>query len=283
MAASYEDALRTLYQATPDAFVAERKRLALELKSGGDKEGAGRLAKLPRPTASVWAVNQLWWQERTAFEELFESAQQVRAGDLKALPTHRQVLSKLRARAAAALTKAGHAATEPILRRVTTTLSALAAAGDFAPDQPGTLSADRDPLGFDESTALALASPPARTPKSEANTKPSKQGPSTAAASAQGHPDAKSKREHEAELKRVREAERQAKLAREAELEREAERLEQRRAEQARRAKALEAARHRVERRQAEVSRLEAGLDEARRQLDEARAAAEEAERELST
>src|SRR5262249_21920679 len=42
-----------------------------------------------------------------------------------------------------------HAAPESTLRRVTTTLSALAAAGGFDPDPPGALGADRSPPGFE--------------------------------------------------------------------------------------------------------------------------------------
>src|SRR5205085_6434228 len=62
---------------------------------------------------------------------------------------HRDALAKLRSRAAAMLSDAGHPATESTLRRVTQTLSAIAASATWEPDAPGTLSADRDPPGFD--------------------------------------------------------------------------------------------------------------------------------------
>ena len=76
MSLSYEQAVAALYQAAPESFVAERKRLTTELKTAGDKTGAAALAKLPRPTITAWAVNQLWWRERDEFEELFASALQ---------------------------------------------------------------------------------------------------------------------------------------------------------------------------------------------------------------
>ena len=45
---------------------------------------ATRFAKLGRPTISAWAVNQLWWHARDAFDALFETAARLRKGDLHA-------------------------------------------------------------------------------------------------------------------------------------------------------------------------------------------------------
>lgn len=148
MAESYDAAVAALYRAPHDAFVAERARLSAELKAQGDKAGAARLAKLRRPTVSVWVVNQLWWTARAEFEALFASAKRLKKGDLAATAEHRQALTELNARAKTLLGAAGHATSEATLRRVTATLSALAATG-FDPDPPGALSSDRDPPGFD--------------------------------------------------------------------------------------------------------------------------------------
>jgi hypothetical protein len=146
---AFEEARDTLYRAAFGAFVAERKRLAEGLKAAGDKEGAARLAKLPRPSVSAWAVNQLWWHEREAFDGLLEAAARVKAGELEASKQHRDALGKLRGHATRLLRADGNAAAEGTLRRVLTTLSAVAAAGGFAPDPDGGLSADRDPPGFE--------------------------------------------------------------------------------------------------------------------------------------
>src|SRR5262249_37785416 len=81
-------------------------------------------------------------------------------GDLGASAEHRESIANLRGRAARILTDAGHGAPEATLRRVTTTLSALAATGSFDPDPPGALAEDREPVGFD--VAVALASVPVR-------------------------------------------------------------------------------------------------------------------------
>jgi hypothetical protein len=158
MATGYDDAVSELYQAPHEAFVGERGRLAAELKAQGDKTGGARLAKLRRPPLSAWAVNQLWWQAREAFDELFETAERLRTGDLAASAAHRKALSTLAGRADSVLETAGHPATEATLRKVTATLSALAASGSFDPDPPGALTSDRDPPGFG-AAGMAFSSP----------------------------------------------------------------------------------------------------------------------------
>jgi hypothetical protein len=154
MATSYDDAVTELYQAPHGDFVNERKRLAGELKTAGDKAGSTKLGKLVRPPISAWTVNQLWRSAREDFDALFETAEKLRKGDLAATGEHRDAIAKLRQQAAKVLVEAGNAASEGTLRRVTTTLSALAATGSFDPDPPGALSADRDPPGFE---AIGLA------------------------------------------------------------------------------------------------------------------------------
>lgn len=178
--AAYDDAVAELYQAPHGSFVAERKRLAAELKAAGDKAGATRFAKLGRPTISAWAVNQLWWHARDAFDALLETADKLRKRDLKATTAHREAIAKLRARAARILGDAGHGATEGTLRKVTQTLAALAATGSWDPDPPGAIAADRDPPGFEaigignvdpEDEAPAPANKPA---KAAADDKPTR-------------------------------------------------------------------------------------------------------------
>jgi hypothetical protein len=153
MATSYDAAVEALYRGALDAFVAERKRLAQELKAGGDKDGAARLAKLGRPSISAWAVNQLFWHEREAFERLLATAARLKKGEHTVGAEHQRTLSALRALAATRLESGGHAAPESTLRRVTTTLSAIAASGSFEPDPPGALAGDRDPPGFEAISA----------------------------------------------------------------------------------------------------------------------------------
>jgi hypothetical protein len=300
MASQYDDAVAALYQAPLDQFVAERKRLAAELKAAGDKDGASRLAKLGRPTLSAWAVNQLWWNARDAFDELLASAERLRLGDLGVTRAHRDATASLRARAATLLTEGGHGAPEATLRRVTTTLSALAASGGFEPDAPGALAADRDPPGFGAAGFDALpaapaapaaakpalapatkaaaqeakpAAPPAPRQKPEAAPKSAPRA--TAAkkdADARAAADAKAAAEAEVAERRRLEAERRA-------AEAEAERLEgerQREAEEQRRAE-----RERIKK-QAERQRVESALRLARRELDAHTREVERLEKELA-
>ena len=155
----YAQAVAALYQAPLGEFVADRKRLAAELKTRGDKDGAKTLAKLARPPISAWAVNQLYWHARDDFDRLMATAARLREGELGASPAHREALAILRQRAAAMIEKAGHAATEATLRRTAQTLAALAALGTFAPDPPGALATDRDPPGFEAAGVLASVGP----------------------------------------------------------------------------------------------------------------------------
>ena len=163
-ARAYDRAVAELFQAPLDRFVAERKRLAAALKADGDTSGATDLAALRRPTTSAWTVNQLWWQARDPFDQLIATAKRVRKGDRDAMPAYRDALAGLRKKAAEILKGAGHGTNDTMLRRVTTTLTALAATGGFDPDPPGTLSADRDPPGFE--TVDPRATPPPRPARS---------------------------------------------------------------------------------------------------------------------
>ncbi len=145
----YRQALETLYRTPLANFVAERTRLAAELRAGGDQDAAKQLAQRRRPTASAWTVNQLYWQERSAFDALLAAAARMQEGDLGEVGAYRDALGELRTRAAAVLRDAGHAATPAALRRVMGTLAAVAAAGGFEPDPPGALATDRESPGFD--------------------------------------------------------------------------------------------------------------------------------------
>lgn len=159
MAATYEEAVAELFRGPHDTFVAERKRLAAELKASGDKAGAATLAKLSRPPSSAWAVNQLWWHARADFEVLLQTAKTMRGGDLSVTQAHRDALSKLNARAEKVLTQAGNAAGPATLRRIGTTLSAIAARGGFDPEPAGALTEDRDPPGFEAAMVMPAVAP----------------------------------------------------------------------------------------------------------------------------
>jgi hypothetical protein len=253
---AYEDALQELYRSPLAQFVAERKRLAGELKAAGDAAAAKQLLERKRPTMSAWVVNQLYWHARDAFDEMLATAEQLRNGHLAASAAHRDAIAKLRKRAATILEDAGHAATEATLRRVTTTLAALSATGGFDPDPPGALAADRDPPGFE---AVGIPSTPLEPAPAA---KPAHHG------------------KHELDEARATHARRSAE---EAEARRREEMAEKRRAEEERKRRRAE--RHRVEAAlrtaEGELVTRERAVDKLEKQLEEARDAVESAKQTI--
>jgi hypothetical protein len=155
----YEKAVQQLCQSPIATFIAERKRLAAEVRARGDEAGAARIASRPKPVTSVWAVNQLYWQAQDEFQEMLAAAARLRRGDRGAAKAYQSSIANLRKRAGILLKEAGYGASDATLRRVATTLAAIAAAGGFDPDPPGALAADRDPPGFE----AVVMSPPAKS------------------------------------------------------------------------------------------------------------------------
>lgn len=255
---SFEIALETLFRAALGDFVAERKRLAGELKAAGDKDAAAKLSKLARPSVSAWTVNQLWWRQRQSFEALLAAAARVKSGEREASKAHREALAELRQQASALLEEAGNAASEGTLRRIATTLSALAATGGFEPDPPGALVTDRDPPGFE----TFVASPADSAPR--------------AAVTAQSARE-KVGKEDEAERRRAeKEAEAARRRAEEAERDR-------RKAERERLSTALREAQHVKVTQQREVARLKGDLENAEQDLKQTQTLLAKIEAELAS
>jgi len=272
MRKDYDEAVSELHQAAHDSFVTERKRLAGELKAAGDKAGAAKLGKLPRPSVSAWAVNQLWWHARKEFEQLFDTAEQLRAGKLAARSAHREALTKLSARARQLLSENGHAASESTLRRVELTLAGLAASGSFEPDLPGALSKDRDPPGFDAFGGAAFANEPAQ-PKARAPEHDLSHAHEKKPTGEAQHASAEERRRAHAAAERAR-------LAALAAKQREAEAHAKREAEARELQSALREARSELKKREAEHARLTKELATAERGLEQARAQVEKLERQ---
>jgi DNA repair exonuclease SbcCD ATPase subunit len=275
---AYDDAVAELYQAPHGSFVEERKRLANELKAAGDKATAAKVAKLARPTISAWAVNQLWWHARDAFDALLETAARLRKGDLKANAAHRDAIAKLRARAARMLADAGHGATEGTLRKVTQSLSALAASGGWNPDPPGAISEDRDPPGF-EAIGIGNATSDEAEVGPEKPAKPEPKREKHAAKHAEEH---KPSRDELAEARKRKEA---AEAAAREQAAAERKRLEQERArikaEKHRLEAALRTAKGEITAQERDVEKLRKQLAEAEDNLAQAEAVAEDLQAKL--
>lgn len=276
---AYDDAVAELYQAPHGSFVEERKRLATQLKAAGDKAAASKLGKLARPTISAWAVNQLWWHARDAFDALFQTAARLRKGDLQATTAHREAIAKLRARATRMLADAGHAATEGTLRKVTQTLAALAASGTWGDDPAGALSADRDPPGFEAIGIGNLAA-------SDDEPAPTKTEPAPKAKPEPTHKhaagDDKPSRDEIAEARKRKEAaeaaEREKAAAERKKLEEERARIK---AEKHRLEAALRTAKGEMAAQAREVEKLRKQLEDAEDTLGQAEAVAEDLQAKL--
>jgi hypothetical protein len=73
-----DEALDELYGVDPDEFVAERKRLARELKDAGDPAAADAVAKTRKPTVAAWALNQLARKQRRDVDLLLDAGHRLR-------------------------------------------------------------------------------------------------------------------------------------------------------------------------------------------------------------
>jgi hypothetical protein len=73
-----DEALDDLYGADPGEFVAERKRLARELKDAGDAGAADAVAKTRKPTVAAWALNQLARKQRRDVDLLLDAGHRLR-------------------------------------------------------------------------------------------------------------------------------------------------------------------------------------------------------------
>lgn len=161
-----EDDLDALFRLPVAEFTAARNALATQLKKGGRRDEADREKALAKPSITAWAVNQLYWQHREAFDSLIATGQRFRqaqtsgrAGKVadmrEALDARREALSHLSDLATALLRDAGHNPTPETIHRISTTLEAMSAYASFPDDaRPGRLTRDVDPPGFESFASL---------------------------------------------------------------------------------------------------------------------------------
>jgi hypothetical protein len=159
--------LDALFKLPSTEFTGERNALSARLKKSGRKDEAARVKALAKPSISAWAVNQLYWNYREAFDRMIASGERFhkaqRSGKLAdmraALDVRREALSHLSDLAASLLQDAGQNPSLDTLRRITATLEAISAgfAGSAISDsasgsndpRPGRLTHDVDPPGFE--------------------------------------------------------------------------------------------------------------------------------------
>lgn len=190
-----ESALDAVYRAPRAQFVSERNAAAKALAARGLGDAAGAVKACSKPNISAWTVNQLWWTRRDAMEALIETGRaqvleiQRGAGPAEQAATtkaRRRAIDRLLGEATEILTAAGHTATMATMRKVGTSLEALAVL-TLAPNppHPGRLSRDLQPPGFAALMQLAGTiavvdpSTPDDSPTTAAPSPPNQPSPST--------------------------------------------------------------------------------------------------------
>jgi len=182
------DDVDALFRLPLAEFTGARNTLAAQLKKSGHGDEAVLVKALAKPSVSAWAVNQLYWNHRAAFDRLiasgerFHKAQGSRAAgkvaDMRtALDARREALTQLADLASSLLRDGGSNPSLDTIRRVTTTLEAMSvyASRSDAP-RPGRLTHDVDPPGFESlasfiPSAGKAAGEPARLTLSQKSTK----------------------------------------------------------------------------------------------------------------
>jgi hypothetical protein len=174
---SLDEEIDRLYRLPLGEFVQARNDLAAALKKGGDPEAARRVRDLPKPSASAWAINQLYWTARPALHDLItvsdrhrRAQQAALAGDGSEIPAaerdRARAIEEAIRRIRDILANSGQAASDSLMRRVAATLEALASYGSENPNPlRGRLSEDLQSPGFG---ALSSLAPPPVPPPSAA-------------------------------------------------------------------------------------------------------------------
>jgi hypothetical protein len=204
-----DELLEPLYAAAPREFVAERARVAAALKAAGRGDDARRVAKMKRPSASVWAVNQLARQAGDEIEALLALGARLRKGErvllgggdaagfMEEARTARQKVAALARQAEAIVEQGGQKPTLALGRKIAATLQAASLGDDEtrARLQAGRLDQDLAPPssfgaeGADLSGALAASLGSAK-PKTSAKTH------ATKTSRAETHAHAAAERKH---------------------------------------------------------------------------------------
>lgn len=152
----------SLYRGPLEDFVARRTALARDLRRT-DPEAAAAVGKVRKPSASVWAIDQLTADNESLVAELLAAGADARdaqwslaAGsvsreDLQAASGRlRDAVDGASQAAIALLERDGHGTSDETARRIRTTLQAAATGGavDRQALWAGTLSGDLDVAGF---------------------------------------------------------------------------------------------------------------------------------------
>jgi hypothetical protein len=173
-------------------FTGGRNELAARLKKSGRGDEAVLVKALAKPPVSAWAVNQLYWNHREAFDQLIASGERFhkaqtsgKIADMRTtLDVRREALTDLTDLATSLLQDAGtNPGQKPSLdtiRRITSTLEAMSAyASRSDAPRPGRLTHDVDPPGFESFTSFVPAAGMKQPTKEPARLTPSPKSSAT--------------------------------------------------------------------------------------------------------
>lgn len=279
--------IEDLYECRPDEFTAARDDLVHALRDAGEADCAARVRALRRPTAAVWAVNQLARRHAASMTALLAAGDRMRAahrqlgaGDRDALQTasrdHQKLVRTLMTAAAKLLADAGTRGANHV-ERVGEVLQAEPTASDEVRAQlrSGTLDRELEPVDVSDVLRMMQPSPHAK-PKAPV-VEPPERGESTKRTDRADDTAKRSAKKRGAENRdaKKRSAKRRETAARKADAEQ---------AERARRARDLARRAERTAARQAEravaaAERLRGAAERAERAARTARDRADEAAR----
>src|SRR5205814_4736115 len=127
-------ALERLYAVPPKESTRPRNNLAAELRKARDTDAASAIARLRRPSATLWAVNQLAHHARASLERFLDAVDRLRRtqlsdprGAIEAMRAERAQLEALVTRAEQALSEAAYSPSAEARRRIGDTLLGAAA------------------------------------------------------------------------------------------------------------------------------------------------------------
>lgn len=149
-----------LYELDPQQFTAARKALVKQLRSEGRREDAAAVARLRRPPATAWALNQLARERPELVEAVLAAGEKLRsameralAGDASAMKEaqqgERRAIDAATAAAATRLEATGRPAGQPPRQRMAASLRAAVMDLSVAEAlMAGVLDTDHDAAGF---------------------------------------------------------------------------------------------------------------------------------------
>ncbi|MEV0890020.1 hypothetical protein [Promicromonospora sp. NPDC050262] len=290
--AAIDAAVDALYTQPLDSFVAARDAAARKVADGGDRLGAERLKRLPKPSVAAWVINHVVRERPDDVAALTTVGDELRAATQDRDRARIKALDHLRRERTEALVGAvrdagevdGRPVSAAVLDRLTETLTAAVMDADAgAAVRAGRLSRGLQHAGFgivdelgEEADLVALRPEAAEPDATEAEPETAETEPDTA----ETEPD-KVAAEPDSGRDTAEAAERAVE-----ETSAQVDRLEARRDDASDRLRAADAAVEHAEgetaRLDEELARLTAERDAARRALDEARAAADEARTDLT-